>query len=60
MAAATSFVLSGTPVGTASRISSVSVMLDPRMEYSAWGRCRASRLRPGQHNSGPRLRTRAR
>ena len=44
MAAARSAVLSGTPVGTASRISWVSVMLYPRMECSALGRCRAVRL----------------
>jgi hypothetical protein len=37
MAAATAAVLSGTPVGTASRISWVSAMLDPRMEYGALG-----------------------
>ncbi len=37
MAAATSSVLSGTPVGTVSRISLVSVMIDPWMECSAGG-----------------------
>ena len=47
IAAATAAVRSGTPVGTASRISWVSVMLDPRLECSAVGRCRAVWRRRG-------------
>jgi hypothetical protein len=59
MAAATSAEFSGTPVGTVSKISWVSVTFDPRIERSAVGRCRAIRLRRDQHNSPQRLGSRA-